>query len=61
MSTNGQAVYGIDMATGAEGDVAGFPSPEALWAQTFAQTDPATAVWRERFAAIPFEDKGGTW
>jgi type I restriction enzyme R subunit len=60
-STNGQAVYGIDMATGAEGDVAGFPSPEALWAQTFAQADPATAVWRERFAAIPFEDKGGTW
>jgi type I restriction enzyme R subunit len=60
-STNGQAVYGIDMATGAEGDVAGFPSPESLWAQTFAQADPATAVWRERFAAIPFEDKGGTW
>ena len=60
-STNGQAVYGIDMATGAEGDVAGFPSPEALWAQTFAQADPATAVWRERFAAIPFEEKGGTW
>jgi type I restriction enzyme R subunit len=60
-STNGQAVYGIDMATGAEGDVAGFPSPEALWAQTFEQADPATAVWRERFAAIPFEDKGGTW
>jgi len=60
-STNGQAVYGIDMATGAEGDVEGFPSPEALWTQTFAQADPATAVWRERFAAIPFEDKGGTW
>ena len=60
-STNGQALYGIDMATGAEGDVAGYPSPDALWAQTFAQADPATAVWRERFAAVPFEDKGGTW
>jgi type I restriction enzyme R subunit len=60
-STNGQAVYGIDMATGAEGDVPGFPGPEALWAQTFAQAEAAAAAWRERFAAIPFEDKGGTW
>ena len=60
-STNGQAVYGIDMATGAEGDVPGFPGPEALWAQTFAQAEAAATAWRERFAAIPFEDKGGTW
>jgi type I restriction enzyme R subunit len=64
-STNGQANYGIDMATGAEGDVVGFPSPEALWAQTFAatftQAEAAAAVWRELFAGIPFEDKGGTW
>jgi type I restriction enzyme R subunit len=60
-STNGQAIYGVDMATGAEGDVVGFPSPEALWAQTFGQAEAATAAWRERFAAIPFEDKGGTW
>ena len=60
-STNGQAVYGIDMATGAEGDVPGFPGPEALWAQTFVQAEAAAAAWRERFAAIPFEDRGGTW
>jgi type I restriction enzyme R subunit len=60
-STNGQAIYGVDMATGAEGDVVGFPSPEALWAQTFGQAEAATAAWRERFAVIPFEDKGGTW
>ncbi|MEI7464293.1 MAG: DEAD/DEAH box helicase family protein [Burkholderiales bacterium] len=60
-STNGQAIYGIDMATGAEGDVVGFPSPEALWAQTFGQAEAAATAWRERFAAIPFEDKGGAW
>ena len=60
-STNGQAIYGVDMATGVEGDVVGFPSPEALWAQTFGQAEAAAAAWRERFAAIPFEDKGGTW
>lgn len=64
-STNGQALYGVDMATGAEGDVAAYPSPDDLWAMTFAEadakSDPATATWRARFAAIPFEDKGGTW
>jgi type I restriction enzyme R subunit len=27
---------------------------------TFADADPANA-WRDRFAAVPFEDKGGTW
>ena len=59
-STNGQAIYGVDMATGAEGDVASYPSPDELWAMTFADADPGTATWRDRFAAIPFEDKGGT-
>ncbi|XAH22677.1 DEAD/DEAH box helicase family protein [Xylophilus sp. GW821-FHT01B05] len=56
-STNGQAIYGIDMATGAEGDVAQYPSPEALWEQTFA----APNVWRDRFATVTFPNKSGTW
>lgn len=56
-ATNGQAIYAIDMQTGAEQDVAAFPSPEELWRQTFAEVN----AWRDRFAAIPFEDKGGTW
>lgn len=56
-STNGQKIYAIDMATGAEGDVATFPGPEELWARTFSVEN----AWRDRFAAIPFEDKGGTW
>jgi type I restriction enzyme R subunit len=56
-ATNGQAIYAVDMATGAEGDVAAFPSPDALWAQTFAEAN----TWRDRFAAIPFEDHGGSW
>ncbi|MGY1519318.1 EcoAI/FtnUII family type I restriction enzme subunit R [Luteimonas sp. A482] len=54
---NGQSIYGIDMTTGAEGDVADFPGPEELWDRTFATAN----AWRDRFAAIPFEDKGGTW
>ena len=56
-ATNGQAIYGIDMKTGAEGDLARYPSPEELWNLTFAEVN----LWRDRFAAIPFEDKGGAW
>ena len=56
-AANGQAIYAIDMQTGAEGAVAAFPSPDELWARTFASAN----AWRDRFAAVPFEDKGGTW
>ena len=56
-ATNGQAIYRIDMVTAAEGDVAQFPSPDELWNLTFTVQNE----WRERFASIPFEDKGGTW
>ena len=56
-STNGQAIYGIDMDTGAEGDAPAFPSPEELWNRTFATQN----AWRDRFAVVPFEDRGGTF
>jgi len=54
-ASNGRGIYGIDMLEGTEGDVAQYPSPEELWSQTFA----AKSAWRDRFAAVPFEDKGG--
>jgi len=54
-STNGQGIYGIDMVSGAEGEVPEYPTPQALWEQTFAVPN----FWHERFAAIPFEDRGG--
>ncbi|MEO8394756.1 MAG: DEAD/DEAH box helicase family protein, partial [Chloroflexota bacterium] len=56
-ATNGLAIYGIDMQTAEEGDVARFPTPEELWNRTFA----AANAWRDRFAAIPFPDKSGSW
>ena len=56
-STNGAGIYQIDMETGAEQYVSQYPSPEELWHRTFAKEN----AWRDRFAAIPFEDKGGTW
>jgi type I restriction enzyme R subunit len=55
-ATNGRGIYGIDMETGKEGDVSAFPTPDELWNRTFAKQND----WRDRFAAIPFEDKGGS-
>ena len=55
-ATNGQGIYGIDMDTGKEGELAAYPTPEELWNRTFAEAD----AWRDRFAAVPFEDKGGS-
>jgi len=55
-ATNGQGIYQIDMQTGEEGEVARYPAPDELWAMTFAQQD----AWRDRFAEVPFEDKGGS-
>jgi type I restriction enzyme, R subunit len=54
-STNGQGVYGVDTETGKEGVVTSYPSPEDLWNLRFAVDN----AWRGRFAAVPFEDKGG--
>ncbi len=56
-STNGRGIYGIDMETGKErDDITQYPSPDELWKMTFAKAD----AWRDRFAAVPFEDKGGS-
>jgi type I restriction enzyme R subunit len=54
-STNGQGVYGIDMETGTEGELASFPGPEELWERTFAEENK----WRDRFAAVPLDSFGG--
>jgi type I restriction enzyme, R subunit len=56
-STNGLGIYRIDMKTGVEGYVQKYPTPEQLWALTFAEPN----LWRDRFAAVPFEDRGGQW
>jgi type I restriction enzyme R subunit len=55
-ASNGQGIYGIDMLGGQEGDVERYPTPEALWGMTFAGSN----LWRDRFAEVAFEDKGGS-
>jgi type I restriction enzyme, R subunit len=56
-ASNGKEIYSMCMLTGAEGLVANYLTPDELWNKTFA----AQNEWRDKFAAIPFEDKGGTW
>ena len=55
-ATNGQYVYGIDMESGWEGE-GHFPTPQELWDQTFAVQN----AWRDRFAAVTYPDKSGSW
>ena len=55
-STNGQGIYAVDMESGKEGALATYPTPEELWALTFEKAN----AWRDRFAAVAFEDKGGS-
>jgi type I restriction enzyme R subunit len=56
-STNGRRIYRIDMATGKEGYVERYPTPDELWAEVFKTPNE----WRDRFAMVPFEERGGTW
>ena len=56
-ASNGLGVYAIDMATGEEGEAERFPTPEELWTRQFAEEN----AWRDRFAAVPYADKGGSW
>ena len=57
LCTNGKKIYQVDMLTGKEEYITRYPTPDELWAATY----PKQNDWRDRFAAIPFEDKGGTW
>ena len=58
-SSNGQGFYEIDMQEGTERaiGISEFPTPEQLWERTFSEEDE----WRDKFAEVPFETRGGTW
>ncbi|HEY1615609.1 MAG TPA: DEAD/DEAH box helicase family protein [Rhizomicrobium sp.] len=56
-SSNGQGIYAIDMREGTEAEIARYPSPDELWNATFVEQN----AWRDRFAAVPFPDKSGSW
>ncbi|MFO0138730.1 MAG: EcoAI/FtnUII family type I restriction enzme subunit R [Cyanobacteriota bacterium] len=56
-ASNGKGIYAIDMDSGEEGEAEAFPTPQELWQCTFAEEN----AWRDRFASIPYPDKGGSW
>ncbi len=64
-ATNGKEIYRVNMKTGEEEIVKNYLSPDELWDKTFPKpTVPGAErieAWREKFADIPFEDKGGQW
>lgn len=56
-STNGDRIYQIDMATGKEGEVNSFPSPDELWLATFGEN---IEVWKDRFMRTSFDTRQKT-
>ena len=46
----------INHATGAEGEVDAFPSPEELWQRVYGSGNE----WLDKFSNVPFEDFNGT-
>lgn len=55
-STNGHEIYEIGMATGTEGVVAKFPTPDELWDKTYSDQNE----WKAKFTNVPFEDVNGS-
>jgi len=55
-ASNGQGIYETDMLTGVEREVPCYPSPQELWDRTFGEQD----AWRDRFADVAYEDRGGS-
>ncbi len=64
-STNGKEIYQICMKTGEEKLVDNFLSPDELWNAVYPSTSSGqvdtSKEWFEKFMAVPFEDKSGTW
>ena len=54
-AANGKAIYQIDHTNSVEGEIAAFPSPEALWRRVFVTTNP----WLECFRATSLAKRDG--
>lgn len=57
ISTNGHEIYLADLETGHESLIDSYPTPGELWEMVFAEDNE----WRDRFNAVPHEDRGGAW
>lgn len=63
-AANGKEIYYIDLENAHEGLVEDFHEPDVLYNKLFpVKTEPGSevvALWKEKFALQPYEDKGGT-
>jgi len=55
--SNGHGFYQVDLDTGEEGEIQSFPSPEVLWARSFA----SAPAWSKTLTDVPFESQGGSF
>ncbi|MGR3914083.1 MAG: DEAD/DEAH box helicase family protein [Gammaproteobacteria bacterium] len=60
-STNGRGIYRVNMRNGKEGEIGRYPAPQELWAAAFGASEAREKHWREEFAKVPFETRGGQW
>lgn len=62
-SSNGDEIYQICLETGEEGLVDRYLTPQELWIKSYPlqASSEITEMWRDKFSAVPFEDKSGTW
>ena len=60
-STNGRGIYRVDMRTGEEGGVGRYPTPNDCGRPPYGESEKQERSWRDRFAAVPVDDKGGQW
>lgn len=62
-ATNGREIYSICMEYGEEGLCGDYLTPDQLWDKTFPANSYSahSDLWRDKFTAIPFEDKSGSW
>jgi type I restriction enzyme R subunit len=56
-ATNGTEIYSMCMKSGEEGLVQNYLTPDELWDKTFSDQNE----WRDKFNAVPYEDKSGSW
>ena len=54
-ATTARASTASTCRRGRKANCSRYPTPDELWNLTFAEQN----AWRDRFAAVPFEDRGG--
>ena len=60
-AVSGQSVRKDLFDPGEEGEIDRYPTPDEMWDAVYGESEAQEAGWRDRFSAVPVEDKGGQW